>query len=172
LNAPNSTSQLGIKVTSPNGQTQTIDTNNSNAFKIVFAAGTTASSIGARVRLDSTILVLPGTYQVQLTQDGNSLGSFPFTAVRVTPAIIGTSPANFQQATLGQTASGTTPLPAFVIDGGYYGNSTPPATPEVGSPVLNNNNALLATNITPRFITGNMPSPGGPSPSAGLFPIS
>jgi len=168
LNAPNVTSQVGIQISGPSG-VQTVDTTNTNAFKVVFAAGSTSSAIGARVRLNPTFLSRPGTYQVQLSQGGTVFGSFPFTVVPVAPSIIGISPDNFQQATLNQTTSSTNALPQVSIDGGYFGGG---ANPAVSAPVLNNSNALLAASITPRNILGNLPLPGPPSPPAGLFQVS
>jgi DNA-binding beta-propeller fold protein YncE len=171
LSAPNVTSQVGIKLTGPTVN-ETIDSTNSNKIKVVFAAGGT-TSIGARVRLNPSDLPVPGIYQIQVTSGGSATvtgGPFSFTVLRAAPSVISASPDNFQQQTLGLKTPDLPGLPQVTIDGGYFGQ--PPAA--IVSATFNNTTGLLASTITPRSITGNLPVPQGiPLKSAaGLFPIS
>lgn len=171
LNAPNVTSQVGVVLTRPDTSTKTIDPF-SNQIKVVFAAGSSTSSIGARVRLGPADLTIPGTYQLQITPGGTATvtgGPFPFNVVRVAPSVITTFPDNFQESTLGQKTIDNPGLPQFSIDGGYFGSSVNPA-----ATASFNGNQLLATSISPRTIVGNLPLPGGPPATgkAGLFPVS
>jgi DNA-binding beta-propeller fold protein YncE len=171
LNAPNVTSQIGVVLTRPDNSTKTIDPF-SNQIKVVFAAGSTTASIGARVRLGPADLTVPGTYQIQITPGGTATvtgGPFSFTVVRVAPSVITTFPDNFQESTLGQKTIDTPGLPQFFIDGGYFGSSSNPV-----ATASFNGNQLLAASITPRTIVGNLPLPGGPpaTRTAGLFPVS
>jgi DNA-binding beta-propeller fold protein YncE len=171
LSAPNVTSQVGIKLTGPTVN-ETIDSTNSNKIKIVFAAGGT-TSIGARVRLNPSDLPVPGVYQIQVTSGGSATvtgGPFSFTVLRAAPSVISASPDNFQQQRLGQASTPDVPVPQVTIDGGYFGQ--PPAA--IVSATFNNTTGLLASTITPRSITGNLPVPQGLAlkSAAGLFPIS
>jgi DNA-binding beta-propeller fold protein YncE len=166
LAAPNSTSQLGVTLTNTaGGAVTTID---QSQIKVVFAAGTTASSIGARVRLTPEQLRVAGHYQVQVSSSNTTIkvtgGPFPLDVVPIRPTLVGATPDNFQQATLGQTNG--VPL---VVDGGYFG---PPDAPTVTT-LFNGQNPLQSVTVpTPRRISGFLPAAGGGGPTAGLFPLS
>jgi DNA-binding beta-propeller fold protein YncE len=134
-------------------------------IKVVFAATSTATSIGARVRLNSENLKTPGHYTVQVTSSNSSVnvtgGPFPLDIVPVRPTIIGSSPGSFQEATLGQTGG----VP-FMIDGGFFG---PSDSPTVASNF--NGQALLTNSSTSaaRRLEGFLPAPGGAGHTAGLY---
>jgi DNA-binding beta-propeller fold protein YncE len=167
LSATNSTSQIGVTLSGPSGNV-TLDP---SQIKVVFAAGAASASIGARIRLSAVNLKTPGHYTVGVTSSNTSIkvtgGPFPLDIVPVRPTIVGSSPDNFEESTLGTT--GGTP---FVIDGGYYG---PPASPTV---VTNFNGHALLTNTSGQFtptarrIGGSLPPPTGPGHTAGLYPFS
>src|SRR5207244_4395482 len=123
LAAANADSQMVVSlapsaVPCPNQACVTIDPQ--TQIKVVFAAGSTSSSIGARVRLNSEDLKTAGHYTVQVTSSNSSVnvtgGPFPLDIVPVRPTIVGSSPGSFQEATLGQTGG----VP-FTIDGGFFG---------------------------------------------------
>ncbi len=163
LAATNATSQIGVTLIGPQGS---VPINAQSQVKVVFAAGSATSSIGARVRLTSAQLTTPGHYTVQVTSPNTSIsvtgGPFPLDIVPVRPTIVSSSPNNFQESTLGQTGG----VP-FVIDGGFFGLAPVPAvTPEV------NGHSLLANTITPRRISGGLPLPIGSTSNAGWFPVS
>ena len=163
LAATNATSQIGVTLTGPQGN---VPINSQSQIKVVFAAGSTSSSIGARVRLTSAQLTTPGHYTVQVTSPNTSIsvtgGPFPLDIVPVRPTIVSSTPNNFQESTLGQTGG----VP-FVIDGGFFGlTPAPTVTPQV------NGHSLLASAISPRRISGNLPTPIGSTSNAGLFPVS
>ncbi|OLB35094.1 MAG: hypothetical protein AUH11_15840 [Acidobacteria bacterium 13_2_20CM_57_17] len=162
LAAANADSQMGVSlapsgVTCPNQACVTIDPQ--TQIKVVFAAGSTSSSIGARVRLNSEDLKTAGHYTVQVTSSNSSVnvtgGPFPLDIVPVRPTIVGSSPGNFQEATLGQTGG----VP-FTIDGGFFGPSDSPtvATTFNGQAVLTNN---TSTNSTARRVAGSLTAPSG-----------
>jgi DNA-binding beta-propeller fold protein YncE len=162
LSATNATSQIGVTLSGPNGNV-TLDP---SQIKVIFAAGTTSASIGARVRLNSTQLAAAGHYTVQVTTSNTSIsvtgGPFPLNILPVRPTIVSSTPDNFQESALGQTSG----VP-FVIDGGFFGpTATPTVTPAV------NGHSLLANTITPRRISGSLPIPIGSTANAGLFPVS
>src|SRR5229473_2193825 len=114
LAATNANSQMGVKVIDSSNAATTIAP---SLIKVVFAAGSTSTSIGARVRLNSEILRTPGHYTLQVTTSNSSVtvtgGPFPLDIVPVRPTIVGSTPGSFQEATLGQTGG----VP-FTIDGG------------------------------------------------------
>src|SRR5438477_3123094 len=162
LAAANADSQMGVSlapsgVTCPNQACVTIDPH--TQIKVVFAAGSTSSSIGARVRLNSEDLKTAGHYTVQVTSSNSSVnvtgGPFPLDIVPVRPTIVGSSPGNFQEATLGQTSG----VP-FAIDGGFFGPSDSPtvATTFNGQTVITNN---TSSNSTARRVTGSLTAPSG-----------
>src|SRR6266436_2405129 len=86
LAATNATSQIGVTLTGPQGN---VPINSQSQIKVVFAAGSTSSSIGARVRLTSAQLTTPGHYTVQVTSPNTSIsvtgGPFPLDIVPVRP---------------------------------------------------------------------------------------
>src|SRR5438046_2392568 len=105
LAAANADSQMGVNLIDSSGNATTI--NPQTQIKVVFAAGSTSTSIGARVRLNSEHLKTAGHYAVHVTSTNSSVnvtgGPFPLDIVPVRPTIVGSSPGSFQEATLGQT---------------------------------------------------------------------
>lgn len=166
LAASNANSQMGVTLINLSGIKTTI--NSQTQIKVVFAAGSTSTSIGARVRLNSDNLKTPGHYTVQVTSSNSSVnvtgGPFPLDIVPARPTLVGSAPGNFQEATLGQTGG----VP-FTIDGGFFG---PPNSPTVATnfngQTLLTNSSTLATS-TARRLTGFLPAPSGPGHTAGLY---
>ncbi|PYU52526.1 MAG: hypothetical protein DMG48_04385 [Acidobacteria bacterium] len=166
LAAANADSQMGVNLIDSSGNATTI--NPQTQIKVVFAAGSTSTSIGARVRLNSENLKTPGHYTVQVTSSNSSVnvtgGPFPLDIVPVRPTIVGSSPGSFQEATLGQTGG----VP-FIIDGGFFGPSDSPtvATNFNGQALLTNSSTVSAS--TARRISGFLPAPSGTGHTAGLY---
>ncbi len=167
LAATGADSQTGVTLVDSSNKSTTIDPQ--TQIKVVFAAGSTSTSIGARVRLNSENLSKPGHYTVQVTTSNPSVkvtgGPFPLDIVPVRPTIVGSTPGNFEQATLGQ--SGGVP---FTIDGGFFG---PPDFPTVattfnGQAVLTNN---TSANSTARRVTGSVTAPSGTIPGLYSFGV-
>ena len=172
LAATNANSQTGVTLVDSSGNATTINPQ-SGQIKVVFAAGSTSSSIGARVRLTSGQLLTAGIYSVQVTSSNSSVkvtgGPFRLDIVPFRPTIVAAIPENLQEATLGQNP--------ITIDGGFFGTnvgSTPTQTitPTVrplfnGTPSSTTNSALTA-----RRITNFLPTPSSSNPNAGLFPLS
>jgi len=168
LAATNANSQMGVNLIDSTGKATTI--NPQTQIKVVFAAGSTATSIGARVRLNSENLKIPGHYTVQVTTSNSSVnvtgGPFPLDIVPVRPTIVGSSPDNFQEAALGQTGG----VP-FTIDGGFFG---PPDFPTVATnfngQVLSTTNTNLSTASTTRRRAGSLTVPtSATGHTAGLY---
>jgi DNA-binding beta-propeller fold protein YncE len=170
LNAPNITSQSGILLTPPPPRSPTtIDPTNSNQIKVVFAAGSTSSSIGARVRLLPANIPVPGTYSIQITPGGTATvtgGPFTFEVKPVAPSLVNTFPDNFQEQNLVPSGTPVSGSPAFTINGGYFGAG---ANPIVSASF--NNSLLLPVNISPRSFSAFAPSISGGF-NSGLFPVS
>ncbi|PYU84822.1 MAG: hypothetical protein DMG51_09895, partial [Acidobacteria bacterium] len=105
LAATNGNSQMGVSLFDSSGNKTTI--NPQTQIKVVFAAGSTSTSIGARVRLNADNLKTPGHYTVAVTSSNSSVtvtgGPFPLDIVPAHPTIVGSAPGNFQEAALGQT---------------------------------------------------------------------
>jgi len=166
LAAANADSQMGVNLIDSSGKATTI--NPQTQIKVVFAAGSTSTSIGARVRLNSENLKTAGHYSVQVTSSNSSVnvtgGPFPLDIVPVRPTIVGSSPGSFQEATLGQTGG----VP-FIIDGGFFGPSDSPtvATNFNGQALLTNSSTVSAS--TARRISGFLPAPSGTGHTAGLY---
>ena len=166
LSATSANSQMGVSLVDSSGNATTIDPQ--TQIKVVFAAGSTSTSIGARVRLNSENLKAPGHYTLKVTSSNSSVtvtgGPFPLDIVPVRPTIVGSTPGNFQEATLGQTGG----VP-FRIDGGFFG---PPESPMVATnfngQALLTNSSTLATS-TARRIAGFLPAPTGTGHTAGLY---
>src|SRR5713226_7133240 len=72
LAATNANSQTGVTLVDSSGNATTINPQ-SGQIKVVFAAGSTSSSIGARVRLTSGQLLTAGIYSVQVTSSNSSV---------------------------------------------------------------------------------------------------
>ena len=188
LAATNATSQIGVtmdptdsKCTQVPSNIQHFITFDPAQIKVVFAPGTTSASIGARVRLNSAQhpdqLKIPGFYQVQVTSSNTSINvttnppnaTFCLQIQPVRPTIVGSSPDNFQESTLGQT----TGVP-FVIDGGFFG---PVDSPTVAAnfdeqPLLANSSSSPSPVPSPRRINSFLPAAAASGNFAGLFPVS
>jgi DNA-binding beta-propeller fold protein YncE len=166
LSATNADSQMGVKLIDSSGNATPI--NPQTQIKVVFAATSTATSIGARVRLNSENLKTPGHYTVQVTSSNSSVnvtgGPFPLDIVPVRPTVVGSSPDSFQEATLGRTGG----VP-FTIDGGFFGPSDSPtvATNFNGQTLLTNSST--SSTSTARRLEGFLPAPGGAGHTAGLY---
>ena len=167
LAATNGNSQMGVSLFDSSGNQTTI--NPQTQIKVVFAAGSTSTSIGARVRLNADNLKTPGHYTVEVTSSNSSVtvtgGPFPLDIVPAHPTIVGSAPGNFQEAALGQTNG----VP-FSLDGGFFG---PPDAPTVatnfnGQTVLTN---LSQTSSTARRLAGSLTVPSGTGHTAGLYPL-
>jgi len=188
LAATNATSQIGVTMDPTDSMCTQVPSNVQHfitfdpaQIKVVFAPGTTSASIGARVRLNSAQhpdqLKIPGYYQVQVTSSNTSIkvttnppnATFCLRIQPVRPTIVGTSPDNFQESTLGLT----TGVP-FVIDGGFFG---PVDSPTVaanfdGQPLLANSSSSPSPVPSPRRINSFLPAPTASGNFAGLFPVS
>ena len=166
LAATNATSQIGVTLTNlATGIPTTIDP---AQIKVVFPAGTSTASIGARLRLKSEQLKTEGHFQVQVSSSNTSIavtgGPFPLDIIPNRPTLVGIAPDNFQEANLGQT--GGVPV---TIDGGYFGSPDGPTI----TTLFNFQTPLQSMALpTARRVTGFLPSPSGSNPNAGLFPIS
>jgi DNA-binding beta-propeller fold protein YncE len=170
LAATNATSQLGVKLTASCGD---LPVDQQAQVKVVFAPGTTSSSIGARIRLNSTQLTGAGHYQLQVTSSNPSVnvtgGPFPLDIIPVRPTIVSSLPENLQESTLGQNG--------ITIDGGFFGTTvgtlpTCTVSPTI-TPLFNNtSSATPPSSVTPRRLTGFLPAPSASNPNAGLFPLS
>ena len=171
LAATGADSQMGVSlappgITCPNPACVALDP---AQIKVVFAAASTSTSIGARARLNSEILKTPGHFTVQVTTSNTSVkvtgGPFPLDIVPARPTIVGSSPGNFEQATLSQ--SGGVP---FTIDGGFFGPADSPtvATTFNGQAVLTNN---TLANSTARRVTGSLTVPSGTAPGLYSFGV-
>src|SRR6266403_1850684 len=184
LAATNATSQIGVTMDPTDStctQVPAINTIDPAQIKVVFPPGTTSASIGARVRLNSAQhpdqLKIPGFYQVQVTSSNTSIkvttnppnATFCLQIQPVRPTIVGTSPDNFQESTLGQT----TGVP-FVIDGGFFGPVDSPtiAANFDGQPLLGNSSSSPSPVPSPRRINSFLPAPTASGNFAGLFPVS
>jgi len=166
LAATNATSQIGVKLTNLGDSSfKTIDP---ARIKVIFPAGSSIASIGARVRLTSEELQKAGHFQIAVSSSNTSItvtgGPFPLDVVPNRPTVVGASPDNFQEAKLGQT--GGVPL---TMDGGYFG---PAAAPTITT-LFNFQTPLQSVALpTARRVSGFLPPPSGTNPQAGLFPLS
>jgi DNA-binding beta-propeller fold protein YncE len=170
LAATNATSQIGVSLTAPCGD---IPVDQQSQIKVVFAPGTTSSSIGARIRLNSTQLTGAGHYQLQVTSSNPSVkvigGPFPLDVVPVRPTIVSSVPENLQESTLAQNG--------ITIDGGYFGTTvgtlpTCTVSPTITPQFNNTSSATPPSSLTARRLAGFQPTPSATNPNAGLFPLS
>jgi DNA-binding beta-propeller fold protein YncE len=165
LAAVNATSQIGVTLINlADGKGPTIDP---AQIKVIFPAGSSTASIGARVRLTAEDLKTAGHYQIQVTSSNTSItvtgGPFPLDIVPNRPTLVGATPDNVQEANLAQ--SGGLPV---TIDGGFFGPNDGPAITTLfnfQTPLQN------VSHPTARRLTGFLPPPSGSNPNAGLFPI-
>ena len=171
LNATNVTSQIGVKLTNLGDNSFT--TIDPARIKVIFPAGSSTASIGARVRLTSEELKTAGHFQIEVSSSNTSItvtgGPFPLDIVPNRPTLVGAAPDNFQEANLGQISG----VP-FVIDGGFFGPHDGPtiAASFNGQALLDNPNPSLSQAPSARRLNKFLPAPSGSNPNAGLFPIS
>src|SRR6266404_5744515 len=166
LAATNATSQIGVKLT--NLGDSSFITIDPARIKVIFPAGTSTASVGARLRLTAEELKKAGHFQIEVSSSNTSItvtgGPCPLDIVPNRPTLVGATPDNVQEANLVQ--SGGLPV---TIDGGYLG-------PNDGSAVttlFNFQTPLQSVNHpTARRITDFLPPPSGSNPNAGLFPLS
>jgi DNA-binding beta-propeller fold protein YncE len=178
LAATNATSQIGVTMDLTDASctpVKGVNTIDPAQIKVVFAPGAATSSIGVRVRLNTSQLPdqlrTPGNYQVQVFSSNPSVKVNPnnpnlrfcLKIQPVRPTIVSTSPDNFQEFNLGNL----TGVP-FVIDGGFFG---PADAPTIAADF--NGQALLAASVpSPRRISGSLPAANASGNFAGLFPVS
>src|SRR6266404_1624391 len=170
LNATNATSQIGVTLTNlANGNATTIDP---TQIKVVFPAGSSTASIGARLRLTSEDLKTAGHFQVQVSSSNTSItvtgGPFPLDIVPNRPTLVGATPDNFQESTLGQTGG----VP-FILDGGFFGPHDGPTIAATfnGQGLLDNPSPIPSQAPSARRLNKFLPAPSGSNPNAGLFPV-
>jgi len=173
LAATNANSQTGVTLVDSSGNATTISPV-SGQIKVVFAPGSTSSSIGARVRLNSAQLAVAGLYTVQVTTSNTSVtvtgGPFPLDIKPFRPTIVAARPENLQEATLGQDP--------ITIDGGFFGtnafSSGTQTITQTVTPLFDGRSASSAQYIVPnaRQISNFLPTPSSSNPNAGLFPLS
>src|SRR5712664_645025 len=171
LAATNATSQIGVKLT--NLGDSSFITIDPARIKVIFPAGTSTASIGARLRLTAEELKKAGHFQIEVSSSNTSItvtgGPFPLDIVPNRPTLVGAAPDNFQEANLGQISG----VP-FVIDGGFFGPHDGPtiAASFNGQALLDNPNPSLSQAPSARRLNKFLPAPSGSNPNAGLFPIS
>ncbi|HSY34005.1 MAG TPA: hypothetical protein VLA42_18640 [Verrucomicrobiae bacterium] len=176
LSASNLTSS-GVGVT-VSGVTPPID--QLSQVKVIFAAGNSSTSLGARVRLSAQQLAVAGSFTVNITSTNPASpvttvpgGNFTINVVPVTPSAVASNPQSFPQSSQLVPGFETPAGPFMSIDGGYYGpfgnvasaqfNGTnlvaivDPTSPQVSTP--------LRLNVTLPNLA-NLPS--GP----GLYPVT
>jgi len=137
LSASNLTSS-GIAV-NVSGVTPPID--QLSQVKVIFAPGSTSSSIGARVRLNAQQLAVAGSFTVSITSSNSASpvtnvagGNFTVNVVPVTPSVVASNPQSFPQNSQILPTGFQDPAGPFMsIDGGYYG----PPSNEVAFAQLN-----------------------------------
>src|ERR1700686_4290298 len=178
LSASNLTSS-GIAV-NVSGVTPPVD--QLSQVKVIFGPDSSASSIGARVRLNAQQLAVAGSFTVTITSSNPASpvttvagGNFAVPVVPVSPSVVASNPQSFPQNSQILPTGFQDPAGPFMsIDGGYYG----PPTNEVASAQFNGT-ALTAIadpndpNVsTPRRLNVVLPNlvslPNGP----GLYPVT
>ena len=177
LTASNLTSS-GVGVTI-SGVTPPID--QLSQVKVIFAPNNSASSIGARVRLNAQQLAVAGSFTVSVTSTNPASpvttvpgGNFTINVVPVTPSVVASNPQSFPQSSQLVPGFETSAGPFMSIDGGYYG---PPGNEVVSAQFNGTNLAAIVdpTNTdvsTPRRLNVTLPNlsnlPSGP----GLYPVT
>jgi len=149
--------------------------------KVIFAPGSSSSSIGARVRLNAQQLAVAGSFTVSITSSNPASpvttapgGNFTVNVVPVAPSVVASNPQSFPQNS--QIVPGFQDLagPFMSIDGGYYG----PPTNEVVSAQLNGTGLAAITDITdknvstPRRLNVKLPNLATLANGPGLYPVT
>lgn len=141
--------------------------------KVIFSPSNSASSIGARVRLNADQLAVAGTFQVDISSTNPASpvtkvagGNFNVTVVPEKPAVVASNPDSLPEDS--QVLPGG---PSMTIDGGFYG----PPDALVVSAHLNGGTLPIVTDpnssnvSTPRRLNVTLPNLNGLS---GLYPVS
>lgn len=141
--------------------------------KVIFSPGSSASSIGARVRLTAEQLAVAGSFQVNITSTNPASpvtkvpgGNFTVTIVPEHPAVVASNPDSLPEDSQVLPAG-----PSMTIDGGFYG---PPDALVVSAhfnggtlPIVTDPNSPNVS--TPRRLNVTLPNLNGLS---GLYPVS
>jgi DNA-binding beta-propeller fold protein YncE len=177
LSASNLTSSgVAVRVS---GVTPPID--QLSQVKVIFAPGSSSSSIGARVRLNAQQLAVAGSFTVSITSSNPASpvttvagGNFTVNVVPAAPSVVASNPQSFPQNSQIVPGFQDPAGPFMSIDGGYYGppnnqvafaqfNSTALAT------ISNPNDPNVSTPRRLNVVLPNLVSlPNGP----GLYPIT
>ena len=141
--------------------------------KVIFAPGSSASSIGARVRLSAEQLAVAGSFQVNITSTNPASpvtkvagGNFTVTVVSERPAVVASNPNSLPEDSQVLPAG-----PSLTIDGGFYG----PPDALVVSAHFNGGTLPIVTDpntpnvSTARRLNVTLPNLNGLS---GLYPVS
>jgi DNA-binding beta-propeller fold protein YncE len=176
LSASNLTSS-GVSVI-VSGVTPPIDQR--SQVKVIFAPGSSSSSIGARVRLNAQQLAVAGFFTVSITSTNSASpvttvpgGNFTINVVPVTPSVVASNPQSFPQSSQLVPGFETSAGPFMSIDGGYYGpNGTLVGSQFNGANVSAISDPLSPEVSTPRRLNVTLPNlanlPNGP----GLYPVT
>ena len=177
LTATNLTSS-GVAVT-VSGITPPID--EQSQVKVIFSPLSSASSIGARVRLNAQQLAVAGSFTVSVTSTNAASpvttvpgGNFTINVVPVTPSVVASNPTSFPQNS--QIVPGfQDPVsgPFMSIDGGYYG----PAGSLVGAQFNGGNVSAISDPrspdvSTPRRLNVTLPNLANLPDGPGLYPVT
>jgi DNA-binding beta-propeller fold protein YncE len=178
LSASNLTSS-GVAV-NVSGVTPPID--QLSQVKVIFAPGSSSSSIGARVRLNAQQLAVAGSFTVSITSSNPASpvttapgGNFTVNVVPFAPSVVASNPQSFPQNSQILPTGFQDPAGPFMsIDGGYYG----PPSNEVAFAQLSGTGLTIISDpndknvSTPRRLNVVLPNlvtlPNGP----GLYPIT
>ena len=176
LTASNLTSS-GVGVT-VSGVTPPIDQR--SQVKVIFAAGNSSTSLGARVRLNAQQLAVAGSFTVSITSTNSASpvttvpgGNFTINVVPVTPSVVASNPQSFPQSSQVVPGFQTPAGPFMSIDGGYYG----PRGSLVGAQFNGANVSAISDPLspdvsTPQRLNVTLPNlanlPSGP----GLYPVT
>jgi DNA-binding beta-propeller fold protein YncE len=180
LTATNLTSS-GVAVT-VSGITPPID--QQSQVKVIFSPTSSASSIGARVRLNAQQLAVAGSFTVSVTSTNAASpvttvpgGNFTINVVPVSPSVVASNPQSFPQSSQLVPGFETSAGPFMSIDGGYYGPPGPSGG-QVVSAQFNGANVSAIVDLTspdvstPRRLNVTLPNlanlPNGP----GLYPVT
>lgn len=158
-----------------NGQTITVDSPAGTLpidpaqIKVLFGPTSSASSIGARVRLNAEQISRAGllTFKISSTNPASPVtqvpgGNFSVNVVPVKPSVIASDPASLPQDSQSLLPNG----PSMTIDGGYYG---PPNHPVASAAFNNATLPIDPSKSTPRQLNVTLPPLNALS---GLYPVS
>ncbi|MDP9147334.1 MAG: hypothetical protein M3N22_06715 [Acidobacteriota bacterium] len=142
-------------------------------IKVIFSPTSSASSIGARVRLNPEQLAVAGSFVVSIKSTNPASpvtqaagGNFTLNVVPVRPSVVASNPDS-----LPENSQVLPTGPSMTIDGGYYG---PPDNPSVSASFNGGTLPIVSDpsnpNVsTPRRLNVTLPNLNGLS---GLYPVS